>query len=708
MKITFYQIAKLFPDNSAYLGELIELETLEVNVDLSNISRINLLLDNNYQEYNYIKVARTENDYYYYFLETWTYYNHQKLRFQYKIDIIRTLQEKGLLNHEVNVLRYSNILDMTDAQKAYFWKNQETKLSSAQIKKYDIARIKYSDNEEVQNVWGNMKWLYIWLQPKKTQSIELDGEPYVYQYSFTKQIKEHIIETTSDQLPLDLVAYKEARKQPTQGWYSYPLGQAYYCTDTQKYYRFVQEPVPWGNPWQDVLFPIYKRYFKQIKDFEKTQYTYYFQNIPAVQMTNMPNSLYCMVLPLTEVLVRREWVAKEDLSLNWKELSWNADNIIPYLFDVDGDNVWNNYIVDIKLSLIPPFDVDDPSYECRVDTGTGLPLLTIPHTTPGNDFRPIKTLHSATIASSEGKVVEDNVFFPFLRIKPTNIMEVESTFEFPEINKDNIVFNKYYLSIVEERRELDIPQLKADNATKLFYYEDLHPGRTNIAFGFAPEYENQKETIFYLLHSPSTIFFDRDTSLPIFTDNYQNYLANNKNFIQQAQLQRNSQLVQNLIGSGSQAIGAAGLSYVVPGYSSVLSVTTAAGKAANAIIQHGVAKKQFDWQLDNIKSAPGNYKSATATVSFMLSLDIYDLWIETYTSNEFDIALYNELINDVGFNYYNYQYSLQSIIDNVYTGSSAKKYLQATITGFTNDPKPNLPLINILAQQLQEGVNIYL
>mgnify|MGYP001276820829 CR=1 FL=1 len=255
MKITFYQIAKLFPNNSTYLGELIELKTLEVNVDLSNISRINLLLDNDYQNYNYIKVAITENDYYYYFLETWTYYNSQKLKFQFKIDIIRTLQEKGLLNHEVNVLRYSNILEMTDEQKAYFWKNQETKLSSAQIKKYDMARIKYSDDDEVQRVWGNMKWLYVWLQPKKTQSIELGGKPYVYQYSFTKQIKEHIIETTSDQLPLDLMAYNSAGSEPTPGWYDYPVGQVYYCTDTQKYYRFVQEPAYWGDLISDILNP---------------------------------------------------------------------------------------------------------------------------------------------------------------------------------------------------------------------------------------------------------------------------------------------------------------------------------------------------------------------------------------------------------------------------------------------------------------------
>ena len=102
------------------------------------------------------------------------------------------------------------------------------------------------------------------------------------------------------------------------------------------------------------------------------------------------------------------------------------------------------------------------------------------------------------------------------------------------------------------------------------------------------------------------------------------------------------------------------------------------------------------------------HKAAAATVSFMLSLDIYDLWVETYTSNEFDIDLYNALINDVGFSYYNYQYSLQSIINNAHVGSSDKKYLQAIITGFTNNPKPNLPLINILTQQLQEGVNIYL
>lgn len=710
MNITFYQVAKLFPNNSTYLGKLIELHTEEVNTNMSNMSKVSLLLDNKYQDYNYIKVAKSENDYYYYFLESYDYYNEGKTRFNYKIDIVRTLQEKNEINHDVNVVQYSNVLDkMTPKQQIYFWKNQQTKLGSEQIEKYSPASIKYSPVTDVQDVWGNIKWLYVWLQPKQTASVDLGGNPYVYQYSFKKYIREKIINVLSTDLQIGKVWYDEAWNDPETGWNTYPVGQVYYCTDTNAYYRFVEEPAPnRGNIWSDMLFPRYKRYLKQIKDFNKKNYEYYFHEIPNVQMTNMPNSLYCMVLPLADILVEREWLLDDKRYYSWKTLNWGVDNIIPYLFDVNGDNNWNDWIVDIKLSLIPPFDMTDKDYEFRVDASTNMPKLSIPYTTPGRDFSPIKTLQYATTSTEEGVIKENDIFFPFLRYKPAHLMEIDSNFTLPVVNQENVVFKKYYLSIVEERRELDIPKLREDKATQLFYYEDLQPGRTNIAFGYAPKYNNRKMIIYYLLHSPSTIFLDRDTSLPIFTTNYQSYLANNKNFVQQAQLQRNSELAQNLIGAGSSAVGASLLSMGVPNYGASLAISQAAGRAANALISYDTQKKQFNWQVDNIKSAPGNYKAASATVSFMLSLNIYDLWIETYTSNTFDKELYMQLINDVGYNYFNFAFNLGEIINDSYIGSSDKKFLQAWLTGLTNNAQVNLPLINILNDQLREGVNIFL
>jgi len=706
MNISFYQVGRLFPENSTYLGELVELSKQEVNTNMANISRISLLLPNYYQNYNYVKVAKSvRTDYYYYFLDSWEYYNEENLKFYYKIDIVRTLKEHDLLNHDVNITQYSNVLEMNDKQKAYFWKNQQTQLSSSQISGYENSHIKYSDDPEAQKAWGDMKWLYVWLQPKQTASIDLGGVPYVYQYSFKKQIKESIINVLSTDIPLNKSWVDTTGHKPDVGWNAYPVGQVYHCTDTGTYYRFTEEQDYYNSIFKDTLFPRYRRYFKQIKDFDYKEYMYYFQDIPNVQMTNMPNSLYCMVLPLSEITVQRQWLLDDNRYYTAMDRSWNVENIIPYLFDVDGANNWNDWIVDIKLSLMPPFDINDTDYHCRAVNN--LPQLVIPYDIPGRDLTPIKTLQYATVTSQAGNVIGDSIYFPFLRYKSLNIMEVESSFNFPNIDKE-LVFKKYYLSIVEERKELDIPRLKGDDALHLYYYEDLQPGRTNIVFGYAPQYENYKEIIYYLLHSPSTIFLDRDTSLPVFTTTYQNYLANNKNFVQQAQLQRKSELAQSLIGSGSSIVGASILQGTVTGYGGALTMSQAVGASANALINYDVQKKQFNWQVDNMKNAPGNYKAASATVSFMLSLNVYDLWIEVFTSNDFDIDLYNKLIDDIGFDYFNFSYNLEEIINNSYTGTSPKKYLKAWLTGITNGNTVNMPLINILHKQLKEGVSIFL
>jgi len=670
---------------------------------MKNISRIDLLLDDKYQEYNYIKVARSETDNYYYYLDSMDFYNNQLWTFKYKIDILRTLKEKEMLSHDVNVARYSNLLDMTDQQKAYFWNNQDTKLGANLIEDYKQTAIPYDDSETNQKVWKNMKWLYIWLQPRITQSDDINGTPQIYQYKFTKRITESIITVTKESdLPIYKTFYKY--KYPYD---VYPKNQLYYITETNKYYRVV-EKIGWYQPeGGDYGSLWWTKVFEVIDGFNTTDTTYYLHTIPTVAVPDVPNSLYCLVVPLSTVKVIRNYIESGIAKQTVKR--WGASEIIPYLFDVGSDNNWNDYIVDFKISIMPPLELNNSFYQFVEAAGaeeTPYPAVWIPRTIAGNDFSPLKNLSEFTVKVVNNAFETPQVFFPFIKSKPNTIMEMESTFVFPEMNKENIIQKKFYLSIAEQRQELDIANLYANNAKKLYYFEDIFPGRTNVMYGFAPEDLDIKERIYFLTHSPSTLFLDRDTSLPIFTSNYQSYLASNKNFVQQAQLQRSSELVQSLIGSGSSAVGATAVAQSLPGYSPYAAAANAAGKTVNALITYGVQTKQFHWAVDNMKAAPGNYKAATTTLSLMLPFDIFTPWIEVYKSNDFDIDIYNKLINDIGYEYFDFSYNLDEIIQNAFTGTDNKKFLQAILTGLTNNVAVNLALINILFVQLQEGINI--
>jgi hypothetical protein len=178
--------------------------------------------------------------------------------------------------------------------------------------------------------------------------------------------------------------------------------------------------------------------------------------------------------------------------------------------------------------------------------------------------------------------------------------------------------------------------------------------------------------------------------------------------MQQAQLQRTSEFAQSLISAGGSAAGAGAVASSLKDYSPWAALTNSGAKVVNSLITFGVQQKQFNWSVDNIKSAPGNYKAAAATVSFMLSLDIYNLWIEQYKANDFDLNIYDELIDDAGLEYFNFTYNLNQIMANIFTGTSNKKFLQAVMTGLTNTQQINMTLINILYRVLQEGVNVFL
>lgn len=724
MILAFYTVPVILIENASYLGPLIEQEQKDINVNMSNISKVSILLPSEFIKYNYIKLIRTDGSNYYYKLASWTYYIEDQTTFHYEIDIIRTLKDKDMLNFDVYVQRYSNLLNMSEEQKNYFWRTQDTKLSSNVKQEFIDTTITYSESIAVQAAWSKTKWVYIWLQPRMPDEVTItdnDDLPHKqkYQYKFTKRAQEEVLTVPIGEL---ILTYSAVRVQngnvntpisilPSTGnvendrtlgealFYGYPVNQLYYVSANDTYYRFVEQKLNSGS--QQYVGDFVTRKFIKVDDYKYGEYDeshYYLINLPPVAITDVPNQLYCLVLPTNPIRVFRRY------GNAYKDKLWSADAVLPYLFDINTENNWGEYIADIKISAVPPFDLADSKN--FIGTTSGAPSLYIGPEVPGDNFDPIKALFERSKATDgNNKLIINPLFLPVLRYKPNELYRLNSTFKLPEVNKENTVYKKYLLSVVEQRKELDLPLLKTDKATTLYYYEDISPGRTNLVIGYAPE-GNPKDIVYYLIHSPSSLFMTRDTTLPTFTSNYQAYLANNKNFMQQAELQRNSDLAQSLIQQSSSVIGATVVQSTVKGYSAAGAIAGAAAGAINAGIKYGVEKQNFNWMVDNHKSAPGSFKAASATLMFMLNLDIYRVWIEVYRSNEFDITLYEGNIMAVGYDYSLFRYNLLEIIEDAFTGELPKKYLQATIVGLSDQLGLNLPLLLILQDQLTAGINI--
>lgn len=737
MKLSFYQIPTLFVDNASYLGELIELENTEVNVDLRNISNISLLLPNEFEKYNYIKVEYKNKDYFY-LLDTWDYYNNEKLTFRYKIDIIRTLHESNHLSNEVTVQRSSTLLDMNNKQLHYFWKNQSTKLGADLIKNYFDASPNYSPRDIVQRAWGNTKWVYVWLQPSIIKQATTTTGQIPYQYYFDRSSREDYITVNSYEIPLNretyrykwsiLVGTKEgsfvmgSQSAPfgegVSFWNDYPINQLYYVQDLNRWYRYeAYTRTDWvvlRGPTGSKSVRLKVQGFRPEAEFEQNIQRTYFNDLPIVPLGDASTNLHCLVFPTKTITVERQiLIGVLGADIITKTFYWGIENFLPYIFDVESENSWGPMIADIKISNVSPVFGDSKTYRLESDDGVN-PKIIIPASVPGtsiNDLAGLNTLYiNNQAATVDGETItlispdNQNIIYPALRYKQEDLVELQSPFTLPTTNKQNVVFKKYYLSIAEDRVELDIPLLNSDGATQLYMYDDIGPGRNNTIVGFANPDLPIQERIYYLLRSPSSLFLSRDNTLPIFTSSYAAYSADNKNFIQQAELQRKTALYQGLVSGSAGASGSA-ITYENP----AAGMLSATGEAANAVIRYQSEKKLFNWQLDNLKSASGSYKAASSTISLMLSLGLMRIWLEEYETDELDINIYNRLIDDIGFEYFDYSYTLSKIIEAMLQERNNKYYLQARLTGITAPYEDiSLPLINILYDTLLKGVNIFI
>ena len=686
MKIELYQVPHLLLNSSTYLGSLNQPVYYELNVNLNNLRNIKLILPVSYTNYNYVKVI-DGSKFYYYILDNFKYYNNDQVELDYRLDVVRTFSERRDRDLDVRLTKFSELISFNDLQKeSYFWKNQDIKLSGDIFKDKNDVIIDTSHYKDVGEYLDETKWLYIWLQPKDTVSDKDTNVPY--QYKLTQRISENVIDVLDVDIPKDTATWDKFRKAWTIGnglsasdvvdWPTeFLIEQIYYATDTEKYYIFRE----WTSG-----STIRKRAFEELRDYNNDD-VWYINNLKPVKNQFLPTSAYCIVLPTQTIYVHYP---------NGSQRKWDANSFLTMILDGDKEDSWLPNLIDMQISNIPPIDLNN-----LLISKNAIGSLNI-----ASDIYGLQGFHG-TVEYYRGNVEQTlHDFIPALTYKLSEPIKYKSDFKLVDkINQETLIYNKHYLSMFENRVELDIPLLINDNALQLYLYEDIQPGRSTIMLGFAPE----ENTLEYLIHSASTLLIDRDLSLPIFTTSYEQYVSSNKNFVKQAELSRNTQLQQGLVNSGSQTLGASAVSLSMESYNPSNTLIRATGGAVNTLIAYNAQKKQFNWSVDNMKSAPGNYKGASATTSIILTLMISGYWIENYTSTDFDKHLYKDVISEIGYDYFDMRFKLSEVLDKLSNGlSQSRGFIQGRLIGVDfKDYELNI-LSYILNEELIKGVKVYL
>lgn len=716
MKVSFYQVPIILISNSSYLGKLTSLgATKEVNVNLQDLRNIDLLLPKGFDRYNYIKVEdETEKATYYYILERYKYNSGNQVRLNYKIDILRTLREINDLDLDLRLNKYSGELPFSSEDvKTYFWNNQDIKLSGDVISKHEEIYPIKEEQHEGDSILRGMQWVYIWLQPRPEQKI--NGK--VNQYYLIKTNLEDIIHMEASELPIGITDYTYFKVPnitnpgsptlPVKGEFThsifrkYPIGTLFYDELNDNYYVIRGSSNSWWDRFWTGNWYEYRWLDESPVPYEKEVYAT--RRMPIIKNGQVPLPLHVMVFPIETLYIRRKKFVKDE------DLVWGIDEVLPHLNDPSAENNWMDFVVDIKVSQIPPFDISQ--FKSKREGFKPIIYSEDIFTDLPNMISRVKKYqyHDDDLFGPE---LDNDMYIPSLISKPSGLITMDTNFSIKDlpIDKESMLYNKYYLSVLEERIELNIPLLKHDKAYELMYYEDTAPGRNNILIGFVPEGIVESEKIRYLIHSPSTLSIDRDLSLPLFTSAYGNYLANNKNFMAQAELSRKTELTQGLITSGSQAVGALAVSASLPGYSPINAISRAAGGTINSIVAYHAQKKQFQWNLDNIKSAPGSFKSANATLITRYALDQVHPWISIYTSSDLDKQLHSQLLEEIGYDYFDYKFTLKEVLDNLFSNyHNSLALVQGRLTGrnITFRETWIMVLIYILDEKLQEGIKVY-
>lgn len=337
----------------------------------------------------------------------------------------------------------------------------------------------------------------------------------------------------------------------------------------------------------------------------------------------------------------------------WKKIDGST---VIYLAEITQDaeilfkekNNQNAYYFGYKISTVPPFKkMDYPaSQKYKIDGNT----LTLFGEDIDEDGR-IKFGNLYAVFQNKPESFRQAMFV--VDIQPNSVTSSEVTlkakFEFPydlligmpriaatPFNPKLLNSDYYTLNVCDHTGngyEYDLQKL---NKSKFYieYSEPLVPG---ITVGYARIKDTDGVYIADCADNYTGLVTNTDMTLTLATSQYQQMLANNKNY----HSQNTDTLLQGLITTLSAGAVAAGMTNPV----------TAIGGTALGLLGVGLKYKNIGKTVDNMKSAPGQIQKASTSALMNIMVDRPGIYVEEYQILPNEQQMVNDEMFKNGFAY---------------------------------------------------------
>lgn len=238
-----------------------------------------------------------------------------------------------------------------------------------------------------------------------------------------------------------------------------------------------------------------------------------------------------------------------------------------------------------------------------------------------------------------------------------------------------------------------------DNIFEFELYESLVAGITRYYYAISCETSlyNKKNVLGYNQNSNSV-----DTTVPYSENQYDTFLANNKNFYQATDSLYDSNLAKNILNSlggglTSGLIGMASGNVAGAAFGALTSTTLGVG---NSVVDYLVSKEQRDYKMDNLRNAPPNVHNIDGNYMLIQSLTTLCPRFEIWQPMQSNL----EKIADKLF-FYGYNYQKIGTLSQFDTTRKYFNYIECDIAGIKYNM--NDTAYRLLRDKLLNGVRFW-
>lgn len=351
----------------------------------------------------------------------------------------------------------------------------------------------------------------------------------------------------------------------------------------------------------------------------------------------------------------------------------------------ESENNGTGYYYTIKLSCLPPFDTQIATL--TVDSKDNLVIRTRPNHVPeifayrdnvghidivvGNDKGDDSDDWISYVGGIETNDMYGVFFGSYQWTYDTQAKSSLKTFEY------NLPENGEILKADIKKQQPPVlaynPKLNSQNFKELvitassgdtFAYDIQKLNDSSIIFEYSEPIQPEITKYYMRVQGGTGLYEDgtvenytglvgsTDTSLMYSLTNYDQFLANNKNFFLQSNMKIVSSAAQSTIGIVGQIAKGNYASAIESGLSAGVNLATSA-------IDRSLT-------IDNMKNAPDQLKNANGNVIFNMFVTDLGLYVEKYSALEGDLKTANDFMNLYGFSF--------GGIDNIRKYANVRKY----------------------------------